>query len=837
MKNNATPSPRLPAKSARLQHASAQSRSTPFALALVGASLGAALGLAACGDDTNEADTGVADTSVEDAGNDAADDVTQADISEDAGDDAGDDAADAIEETTEDADDDTTTQPAELLTLEEAVTRVDPFIGTGGIGFGYASLSPAAQLPAGFVKVGPDTTMRGIHPSQSHFSGYYATDQQVRGFSHIRLVGTGATDLGNLRFLPMASLNDSDPWVRYANMDKDSEAAAPGRYSVRLPDEGVTAAMSATNFGAIHDYAFDGGAYLQIDAGAAITDSGTEVAHVTVEGTNVSGYVEHHGGFTGRSTPFTLYFDIELNTAPTSVAVWDASGVQDAATATGERGGAILGFADGTHLEARVGLSLVDADSARANRIAEVGDSSFDDIAADAATAWEGVLDNVRIAGGTEREQSMFYSALYNAYRMPSNLTEPDGRYVGFDGLPHDSDGTDYYSDLSMWDTFRTLHPWYSLTDHALQRECLQSMLRMDEFGDRGVPNWPAMLSYTGSMIGSSSDIVFGDAAAKGVEGIDWTAAYHALYDSAYGRTQDPPLTTGRDGIEDYVTYGYLPADLHDEAVSKTLEYGWDDFGLASVARAAGLTAEAEALEESARSYLNLFKPEDGFMWPRNADGSWDEEQTPTGFSMRSGNYTEGNAWHWRWYGWHDADAFVGAYDDNDLDLAEAIEAFMSRSALGRAGRPNSLAPDTYYWHGNEPALHSTNVFHLAGQPDRASYWIRQAQERLYNDTPDGIPGNDDGGTLSTWYLFSAIGLYPVAGSDLYYLNAPLFEQIEVELGGGGTLTIEAPGANHDTYVIDEITLNGTPLEGREIRHADLVDATLHFTLSEPADE
>lgn len=800
----------------------------------------ASLALSACGDDNNPSDvdasTDVVDTdTAADAGGDATVDAAEdTDATPDVVADAG-DTSDAVEDSA-----DTVVQPPEFLTLDEAVERVNPFIGSGGVGFGYASLTPAAQLPVGFVKVGPDTTIAGSHAPQNHFSGYYYTDPHARGFSHVRLVGTGATDLGNLRFLPFSDPGDIDPWRRWTPMDKDSETASPGYYAVTLPDAGVRAEMAAADFGAIHRYTYDGAAMFQIDPASSITDSGTQEASITVDGTRVTGWVTHQGGFAGRSAPFTLYYDVELDTAPTAVTVWDDDGEREGTTATGTRAGAVMTFDDEATVVARLGVSLIDADAAEANRLSAIGDASLEDVAEAAEAAWRDVLDNVAIAGGTEREQTMFYSALYNAYRMPSRLSEPDGRYVGFDvdAQVRTAEGHAFYSDLSMWDTFRTLHPWYSLTDHTLQRDCLQSLLRMNEQGSRGMPRWPAMLSYSGSMIGSSADIVFGDAASKGVEGVDWEEAYNALYNSAYGRTFDPPLTTGRDGIESYVEYGYLPADLHDESVSKTLEYAWDDFGLANVARAAGLDDEAAELDAHAQSYLNLFRDDEGFLWPRNADGSWVEDVDDDQIYMRSGPFTEGSAWHWRFYGWHDAEGYAAAYDDAGLDLADTLETFFTSSSLGQPGRPSNVLPGSYYWHGNEPAIHVASIFHIAGEHDRASHWTREIQERLYNDTPDGIPGNDDGGTMSTWYLFTTLGLYPVAGSDLYYLNAPLFERAVIQLGGGGTLTIEAPGASFERRVVTGITLNGEPLDRHHVQHAELIDATLEFTLEDmPADE
>jgi predicted alpha-1,2-mannosidase len=771
-------------------------------------------------------------------------DVDTSDIAADAEPDALDaavdtsDAAEALdtaEDATDVADAEPDAEPApEPLTLEEAHARVDPFYGSGGIGFGYASGTPAAQMPNGFVKVGPDTTAGGAHAPQNHFSGYYYLDPHVRGFSHIRLVGTGAADLGNLRFTPLAEADD-EPWRSWTALDKETEEAAPGYYRCDLPTEGVTAEMTSGWFSAIHRYAYDAGAVLQIDPASSIVGEGVELASIAWDGSEVQGEVEFDGPFTGRSRGFTLSFSITFDVEPDSVSGWDNDGLVDGTEFDGTRTGMVFTFPEGSTVEARVGLSLIGVAEASANRVGEAGpDQTLEGLRAEASTAWDGVVGNVQIAGGTLREQRIFYSSLYNAYRMPTRLSEPDGRYRGFDGEVHTADGHDYVSDLSMWDTYRTLHPWYSLTDQPRQRDALRSLLLMDEQGGDGVPRWPAMLGETGSMIGESADIVFGDAAAKGVEGIDWGDAFEALYRNSYERTySDDGTGLGREGIEDYVTLGYLPYERYDESVSKTLEYVWNDFGLASVARAAGETEMAAELEERSLSFTNTIRPEHGFPWPRDAAGEFDPDTSERSVYMRGGPFTEGSAWHWRFYGWH-APEVLAEMVGGDVALREALERFFADSRLGEEGRPNNALPDPFYWHGNEPALHAAALFVAAGDANRGTHWAREIMERLYNDTPDGIPGNDDGGTLSSWYLFTSIGMYPVAGSNLYYLTAPLFEEVRVDLGDGETLTLLAPGASHENREIVGVTLNGDPMDSFEIRHGQLAGATIEFELVEP---
>lgn len=721
------------------------------------------------------------------------------------------------------------TRDAELPELEYGMDYVDPFIGGGGIGFGYASGTPAAQLPNGLIKVGPDTTNHGSHLPQAHFSGYNDMDPHTRGFSHVRLVGTGAADLGNLRLLPVATVPD-EPWNPWTTLD--AEIALPGFYSCSLPDEGVAAAMAAGEFVAGHRYSYTGDAALLVDPAASIVDEGVEHAEIAWDGEAIIGHVSFKGPFTGRARGFELYFDITISQDPTGVRAWDEEGIVDADEASGRRAGLIVEFEPRTTVEIVVGVSLIDAESARANRTPRFQDPPETlERAGHAVTAWQDVIDNVQVAGGTERERRIFHTALYNAYRMPTILSEPDGRYRGFDLDVHEADGHRYVSDLSMWDTYRTLHPWYSLTDPDLQRDSVLSLLLMSEQGLDGVPRWPAMLGETGSMIGESADIVIGDAAAHGLAGVDWNRAFDVLYENSYGRMLGES-GLGREGMEEYVELGFLPADVFDESVSKTLEYAWDDFGLAAVARAAGEDSLAEELAERGLSFTNVMHPDEAFPWPRDSDGSFPGGFSPRDVYMREGPITEGNAWHWRFYGLHAPDALAGAMGGRDVVLA-ALEEFFDRSSLTSGERPNNFLPDPYYWHGNEPAIHAAALFSALGDIDSATYWTREIQEWLYDDTPAGLPGNDDGGTLSAWYLFSSIGLYPVAGSDLYYLIAPLFERIEVDMGQGDTLTILAPGASTDARFVHEIRLDGEPMEGTSVTYEQLRGATLEFDVSE----
>lgn len=710
-----------------------------------------------------------------------------------------------------------------MLTAEEALGYVDPFIGSGGLGFGYSGLTPAAQLPNGFVKVGPDTSFGGSHPDVSHFSGYNYDDIDVRGFSHVRLIGTGAADLGMLRFLPVAEL-PANPRRVWTALDKASEQAQPGWYSVRLPDEDVTVEVSPTAFGAIHRYVFgDAGGYVILDPTANIFDRDVQAADLVMTEDGFSGSLQWQGGFTGRTRPFVLWFNAEVQGGSPS-GTWDGTSYVEASEQTGTQLTGVWRAEPGETIEIRVGVSLLDADNARANLEQGPLGRSLEDIRAEARSAWIEKMGHFSVNADADPELlERFYTGVYNLYRMPSRIDEPSGQYRGLDGEIHDAEGIPYYTDLSLWDSFRTLHPLYEWIEPEMEIHILHSLMRMGEQYGR-IPRWPAMLSETGSMLGTPADQLFAGAATKGLEGIDYNAAFEQLVASL---TDSERIRGGRDGYADYQSYGYHPVDLHDESVSLTLEYAWSDFSLANLAEFLGREEDAALYREQSTYYRNVYNPRNEVFWPRGSDGEFLEPSSLTSVTQRSGYYTEGSAWHWRFYTIHDAAGLVELLGGAEK-LGEALEASFRQSGYGVEGPVNTVLPDPYYWHGNQPPIGNVYLFYASDRPERMGHWIRQIQLRGYGTGPDGIPGNDDGGTMSAWFVFSALGMHPIAGSDQYILGAPLFERVEIRSPGGTTVIT---GGQSALSIVEAVQRNGAPFEQAVITHAELLGSTLDFTM------
>ena len=718
-----------------------------------------------------------------------------------------------------------------LLSADEIHALADPFIGTGGLGFGYAGLTPAVQRPSGLMKVGPDTTQRGAHLEQQHFSGYFARDAHVRAFSHVRLVGTGAADLGNLRLLPLRALPErpASPWTTLSD-----EEARYGWYSARLPDEALSVRLTADDFVAFHRIDAEGERplVLLLDPISSITSRTSSFATLARTDGGFEGYLDFQGSFTGRQRGFRLFYSVSFSTAPTTAHQHHGESWQpwpDSDEASGDQVRVAFVWAPdpatGTPppLEVRVGISLVDAENARAHREAWSG-RSFEAAEAAAVAAWTERLGRMRFAAATRADAVRVATASANLWRMPSRLDEPDGRFRGLDGEVHRvPEGYRYYSDLSLWDSFRTTHPLYVLLDPLFARDTLFSLHHMAERQPR-MPRWPAMLSETGSMLGEPAVMLFAEGVLKGIDGIDYERVLDLLERDAFGH---PELGEAqRVGAADWVTLRYLPAEDFNESVSKTLELAWSDDALVRMATALGRTPHPEALV-GRDNWRSILDPETLFFQPRLRDGTFARVEDLNRFGMRAGPYTEGNAWHWRFYPIWDPDGFRDAMGGPGA-LRDALLPFFEGSGIAQERPLDTSFPDRFYWHGNEPTLSAVWFFAWSSAPELASWWAHRIFERAYGTGVDGIPGNDDGGTLSAWLLGMAMGLYPIAGTEHYVISTPRLPQVAIDNGAFVLQIASEPSEVGEAP--PRLVVDGTPWTGPLIDHATLRGASLLFS-------
>jgi len=683
-------------------------------------------------------------------------------------------------------------------------------------------LSPAATVPFGMVRLGPDTSFPGGFVIENMgTAGYYYGHSQTWGFSHTRLSGTGAVDGGHFRIRP--AVGDFNPAERQSNplrFNHDSEEAVPGYYGVWLPEPRVLAEMTCTTHVGVHRYAFEAGdeAHLILDvtstlAGGEVTEGRVEVLP---EAGEVVGHARVFGAFSGRYGGLKGYFVARFNLPFEGFNTWiDGVVEQDRAVAEGDDVGADLRFSgdeDGTVVEVQVGMSFVSLDNARENLDTEAGGLGFDGVYTATRDAWEEALGRVRVTTTSPGVRTIFYSALYHSMIMPTHFTDVNGEYLGFQNQVGVADDFVYRTDLSLWDTFRSEHPLLVLIAPEVQRDSLKSLIRMARIGG-ALPRWPSGAGYTGSMFGTPADMIITESYLKGLTDFEVEEAY--TYMKALALGPPPPGAKGRDGIEDCLAHGYCPADRMSWAVSRTLEYAWADASISLLAAALGEEDDAEFFRDRSLDYRLQWNPETAYFHARDADGSWFKPFLPNMTSYYDeifggifvDDYCEGSPRQWRWTAPHDPAGLLDLFGDADFFVSE-LETFMEEASDRRA----AVDPGPAYWHGNQHDMHAIYLFNEAGRPDLTQKWARWAMDDRYGTEQDGLDGNDDGGTLSSWYVLSALGLYPVAGTDRYWIGAPRVDQAEVDLGGGVILTVVAENQATDHPYVQHASLNGDPL-------------------------
>lgn len=736
-------------------------------------------------------------------------------------------------------------KPGQLHTAVHAGTYgqwVNPFIGTGGIPWVCGNNFPGAMVPFGVVRLGPETASLLVGERALNTSGYYYGDEQLLGFSHTRLNGTGATDGGH--FLVMPATGPMDPAsFRQRGFTKFShgrELASPGYYAVELPALGALVELTATPRVGVHRYTFNSNStpHLLLDVMNALGGRRSSEGWVRVLPTanEIEASVRTFGTFAGRHGGTKVYCVARFDQPFASFATWrDDSRLPGQLVAENGRVGADVGFVFSNRppvVTLKLAISYVSLANARANLDAEAGTRGFDDILAGAQQAWEDRLSLIKLEGGTERQRRIFYTALFRVFEMPTVFNDVNGEYLGFDRQVHRATDFQYFTDLSLWDTFRTTHPLYTLIAPRDQRDMVVSLLAMCEQGG-WLPRWPAGDGYSNSMLGTPADIVIADTYLKGIRDFDVERAYQAMRQTALAPTPPGAAFSGREGVEHYLRLGYCPSGLMEESVARTLEFAWADSAIANLAAALGRRADADLFREHSRFYRHLWNPATQYFQPRDAAGKFFEPFKPrllTYFDRKgefTRDYVEGSALQWRWGAPYDAEGMIALFPSRDYFVTELNDFFAKSSPTRGAWQPG---PD--YWHGNQPDLHAAYLFNDAGRPDLTQKWVRWILENKYGDGYDGLDGNDDGGTLSAWYVFSALGLYPVAGSDKYQLGAPLFDRAEVKLQNR-PLVIVAENHPRENPFVAKVWLNGVLLDRSWIKHAEIAQGgELKFLMS-----
>ncbi|MCB9679923.1 MAG: glycoside hydrolase family 92 protein [Alphaproteobacteria bacterium] len=722
------------------------------------------------------------------------------------------------EPTVPDVDDpgDPTADPIEAY---DPLTYVDPFIATGGQGAEIANVNPGATMPLGMTQVGPDTRLDWGAPLFYHCAGYWYEDDYLRGFGATHAHGMGVPDYGTLGFLPRDGWDDAYTVEsgRMAPFSHADEVATPGYYAVTLGDDGTRVEIAATTHGGHSRLTFAAGADPVVvwDLGYVAPSGRVDEAWATwaPDDPDLEIFQRALGSYSERFGGLMQYAAVRFDPAPIGGGGWeDPDAPQDGLThVEGGTSGVWLRFPEGTTtVHVRMAMSYVGHAGAWANLEAELPDTDFDARKAEAEDAWRALLSRVRVQGGTDDERTIFHTALYHTLIFPSRQDDVDGRYRGLDQQIHTADGPQY-SDLSMWDTFRTLHPWYTLAWPELQTDVLRSLVRMVVDGG-SLPKWPLAHGYTGGMVGAPATQILAGSWLKGLRDFDVDTAFDAALENASG----PTPNAGRGHIEAYLTRGWLGTDEEGGSVSKTLEYAWNDHSLALWADALG-SDQAARLHAQAGSWRNVWDDAVGFNTGRTVAGAFEWTGDPKDWASW---FVEGNAWHYVWYVPYDVPGMIDLQHGGDLDaFAERLTTFWD----GVYAEPEDNFPDDLYWHGNEPVMHYAFLGSLAGRPELTADPARWILAHRYANDPAGLDGNDDAGTLSAWYLFASIGLFPVAGTPDYAWSSPLFERVEIERTPTDTLVIRAPGASDTVRYFDGWSVDGQALDGPMVTHDQLV--------------
>jgi len=679
--------------------------------------------------------------------------------------------------------------------LPDLTRYVDPFIGTGGHGHTF----PGPTLPFGMVQLSPDTRLTGWDSC----SGYHYSDNLIYGFTHTHLSGTGIPDYGDVLFMPMVGLHSFDakgtgPSNRgYANTFKhENESASPGYYRVKL-DDGLQVELTTTKRVGFHRYTFP-----------EHTDVGNVILDLTHRDRVLDSYLkivdkQHIEGFR-RSSSWArnqiVYFVADFSRPFQSVSTTALQGLNVKAAFRFDLPDKIL---------VKVGISAVSIEGARKNLKAELDGWEFDRVRKDAVEAWNTELNRIQVSGGDESQLKTFYTALYHADLTPNLFMDVDGQYLGRDFKIHKAKGFDYYTVFSLWDTFRAAHPLYTILDQKRTSDFINTFLAQYREGGR-LPVWELAANETDTMIGYHAVSVIADALAKGIQGFDRELAFEAMKHSAELR---------HFGLGAYIDRGYIAMEDERESVSKTLEYAYDDWCIAMVARALGHMDDYNRYIQRAQSYKNVFDREAGFVRPRT-NGGWLAPFDPREVNF---NFTEANSWQYSFFVPQDIRGLIELMNGEVNFVTKLDQLFIAESKTTGHEQADITGLIGQYAHGNEPSHHIAYLYDYAHQAWKTQYRVRQIMDDFYKATPDGLIGNEDCGQMSSWYVLSALGFYPVTpGSPTYAFGTPLFSEIKIHLENGRLFVIKANNVSRRNFYIQSAKLNGEPYHNVFINHADV---------------
>ena len=683
----------------------------------------------------------------------------------------------------------------------------------------YGQTLPAVLEPNGMNFWTPQTR----DSEEKCIAPYYYRDSLFQGFRNSHWIVGGCTqDYGSMTLMPLSGTLRCQAGERATRFSHADEVATPAYYAVSLPDEGIRAELTARSRSAIFRFTYRqaGKAYLVVTPNS---DEGQGFVCIDTVNNRIYGYNPVHRIYQGWGQPagFSGHFVVEFQKKISGYGTFSADSLFEAVSQqTGRPAvGTYVAFdvAAGEEVLVKAASSFVDADGAQRNLLSEIPHWDFEQTRHELTDIWERRFSLIQVESDDREALAKFYGAFYRSSFLPRTYNDVDGRYPAFaTGKPvmQLAEGQTYYDDYSLWDTYRALHPLVNLITPQRGGEMMQSLVCKYEQGG-WMPIFPCWNSYTSAMIGDHGTAALADAWIKGITNFDMEKAYEGMRKNAFDRPatlEEYRNGMGRRALDSYVKYGYIPLEdsvpdaFHTcEQVSRTLEYAYDDFALAQVAGVLGKTDDCRALMERARNYRNVIDPRTGYAQGRHADGTFLNDDNAFRFTRF---ITEGAPCHYTWYVPQDPYGLMALMGGREVYAAKL----------------DSMFTEGRYWHGNEPCHQVAFMFNYAGQPWKTQQAVRHILDTEYHNTPGGLAGNDDAGQMSAWYVFAAMGFYPVCpGTPYYMLASPSFPVVTLYPEGGHPFTVKAKGASARNIYIQRATLNGRPYTRNYLNHADIV--------------
>ncbi len=713
----------------------------------------------------------------------------------------------------------------------EWIDYVDPLIGTGPsttisnmkhgsehVNYANAQVIPAVTMPFGMTNWTPQTR----ETEKKCNAPFYYTDPYVQGFraSHW-LSGSCAQDYGSFTIMPVTGELKCSPSVRGSHFDQNSQITTPAYYAVELENYQVKAEMTATTRSAIFRFTFENSdsAFILVDTNS---DEGQGFIQIDHEKNEIVGYNPVHRLYQGigKYAGFKGYFVIKFDKSLQNFGVYQENTPkykQNKIKDEKNIGGFVAFQVNaGDELLVKAASSFTSIEQARKNLDTEIPHWDFEQVHQNIRDHWNDLLGRYEIKSQNKEDYVKFYTSIYHCYQQPRIVNDVDGTYTGFaqDDNVYQANGYNYFDDFSMWDTYRALHPLYTIMNTKETISMIKSIVLKAEQGG-WLPIFPMYNSYTSAMIGDHMISLVGDAYLKGIDDFDVETAYKYMRQNAFKSPEslkDYADGKGRRSLGSYLKYGYVPVEdpvlyaFHKrEQSSRTLEYAYDDFVLAEIAQKLGKTDDYNKLLERAQFYKNVYDPNIGYLRGRHENGSWVENAD---YKKPQKYVTEATPFHYSWYVPHDVAGLI--------DIMGGVDSFTARL--------DTFFVETHYWHGNEPSHQVVYMYNFAGHPEKAQQTIRKILKEEYGIGPGGLSGNDDSGQMSAWYLFSVLGFYPVCpGVPEYVIGTPSFDTVNLTLEDGKKFKIVAHNNSDDNCYIESIKLNGKPYNKTFINHKDIV--------------